>query len=235
MEGPQPVCTFWGPGLMRCPPPAPAMMRTQPRERKFSPCLQALRASSWEVFVCSHQNHQCRHSSLGQAGRAQSRSSLSSLDPDWGGAVHREGGRGPLLPLEPGEHLMGSEALRAAERDPASQRRTPPSVGRAASLPRLTRRGPHLASDWKPPEGLVNNADPRVPAPTPRTEDSVGESQMLAWNWLPGRSWARSVGTRARVRGGHVRAVEVLIHSFTHSLTHSSDHSSRTHWGQSSG
>lgn len=131
----------------------------------------------------------------------------------------REGG--PLLPLEPGEHLMGSEALRAAERDPASQRRTPPSVGRAVSLPRLTRRGPHLASGWKPPEGLVNNADPRVPAPTPSAENRVGESQMLAWNRLPGRSWARSVGTRARARAGHVRAVEVLIHSFTHSLTRS--------------
>lgn len=116
---------------------------------------------------------------------------------------------------------MGSEALRAAERDPASQRRTPPSVGRAVSLPRLTRRGPHLASDWKPPEGLVNNADPRVPAPTPSAENSMGESQMLAWNRLPGRSWAQSVGTRARARAGRVRAVEVLIHSFTHSLTHS--------------
>ena len=117
--------------------------------------------------------------------------------------------------------MLGSEALRAAERDPASQRRTPPSVGRAVSLPRLIWRGPHLVSGWKPPEGLVNNADPRVPAPTPSAENRVGESQMLAWNRLPGRSWARSVGTRARARAGHVRAVEVLIHSFVHSLTRS--------------
>lgn len=186
-KGPHPVCTFWGPVLMRCPPPAPAMMRTQPGERKFSPCLQALPASSWEVFVCSHQNRQCRHGSSGRAGRTQSRSSLSSLDPDGEGLrTGREGGT--AAPLEPGEHLMGSEALWVAERDPASQRRTPPSVGRAVSLPRLTRRGPHLASGWKPPEGLVNNADPRVPAPTPSAENSVGESQMLAWNRLPGRS-----------------------------------------------